>query len=211
MWRRICRTNLKGIGTSCSLYAASNNDSLFAGTTPFTGSWMCDQPKNLMGGLVGTTLPPGGGEPRRFYCPANADQDVSTLWGFSPFTITGYAWTSDRSSLPDNKMPPLDGLRKAPPLMYHQTMTKEPDQSRTELAWDWIISPTTAGATWGGVTDPGRPGVYATSDMKGQMPAGANVLCFDTHVEWRPFVKGNATPIPQGGGAGAPVFWLPNP
>ena len=42
------------------------------------------------------------------------------------------------------------------------------------------------------------------------MPTGQNVLCFDNHVEWRPFKIATSTPIPQQGNASA-LFYLQNP
>jgi hypothetical protein len=176
----------------------------------FSGSWMCDQPTDLLRDVEQAN----GGEDllRRCYCPENESQKKQALREFAPYRISGYIWMNDRSDLPGNKMPSLSGLRQTPPLKYHRKLNDAIDPRNEELAADWIISPTTAGKSWQGITAKGRPGEYDTSHMSTpEIPGGAHVLCFDGHLEWRPFQKSNATPIPQGGGPGAPVFWLPNP
>ena len=85
------------------------------------------------------------------------------------------------------------------------------DSNTAELALDWILSdkPTAPGDNWTGITAPPRPGIYDTSHLSGNTPAGANVMTFDGHVEWRPFNAAKATPIPQV--PGGPTFWIPKP
>jgi prepilin-type processing-associated H-X9-DG protein len=211
----VCAANFKGIGNAFALYSAQFNGQLPVTSVPFTGSWMCDQPIIAADQLLGAMAPASYASSTLktwFYCPSNHNQDAELLWNFAPFRITGYVFTNDRSASPGNSMPSLDGLRKTPPLTYHQKFVDTPNPHDAELAADWIISPTPAGTTWTGITSKGRPGTYDTSHMKTlKEPAGANILHFDGSVRWRPFDPAKATAIPQGGGPKAPVFWIPNP
>jgi prepilin-type processing-associated H-X9-DG protein len=112
-------------------------------------------------------------------------------------------------------MTPLVGVRTPhapsdpPAIEYHDKFALARKAGQTELAWDWIISdkPDAATSSWMGFTAPGRAGVYDTSHMSGGKPAGANVLAFDGHVEWRGFAGASLTPIAQS--STGPVFWVP--
>ena len=52
--------------------------------------------------------------------------------------------------------------------------------------------------------------VVNTSHLKGKLPAGQNVLCFDNHVEWRTFKQSTASPIGQQNSSTA-FFFIQNP
>jgi prepilin-type processing-associated H-X9-DG protein len=217
-----CGTHLKSLGTAYAVYAAANNDKLPSGVLP-PGSWMCDENFPALA-TVASSLNSGGlnsaSMAKWTYCPANAHQQPAP--GASLFELTasagmigdsrhvmGYISTMDRP-----EMPPLTGLRAMPKLQYHTKMSIVQNANTTELLLDWIISdkppaPEAAVTTWTGITAPPRPGIYDTSHLSGKIPAGANVLTFDGHVEWRPFNPANATPIPQT--PGGPTFWIPNP
>jgi prepilin-type processing-associated H-X9-DG protein len=145
-----------------------------------------------------------------FFCPSNDSQNIDKMW-ISPIRTTGYIWTNTR---PSGSGPDLTGLREKPSLQYHDHFTIKSRPSETELAADWLISDTSTPKTWTNINVPSHPASpYSTSHMKGTTPSGANVACFDGHVEWRAFNPANpakATAIQQTG-ANAPYFWIPNP
>jgi hypothetical protein len=211
--KTLCATHLKSLGTVCAVYAAANNDALPNGSLP-PGSWMCDEKDGFMSAVrtTASSVSSSGLSPtsleKWFYCPANAHQDPAVLWGgpAAPYRVTGYVWTIERAG-----KPPLAGLRTMPPLQYHRKMSISQYSATAELLLDWIISdkPETPGASWTGITAPGRPGIYDTSHIRGKTPTGANVLAFDGSVSWRPFDPAKSTPVPQT--PGGPTFWIPNP
>src|SRR4051812_25977231 len=87
--RTICGTNLKGQGSSFSLYAASYNDAL---PSVKDGNWLHDEAAAnsdaLLGIQSGATSVPSDSIKKWFYCPSSiADIKIEDAW---PTSSTAY-------------------------------------------------------------------------------------------------------------------------
>jgi len=229
--RTTCGTNLKGQGGAFAIYAAQYNDHLpvFAGDG---SQWLHDESTQVGDTFLSTTLSnniSADSIRRWFYCPANPYQRSDIAWtkfavGASPYRAFGYGylndrWTPNPPNLALSKADPRTALRtsgRLPAITYHQRFNSEPFPSDSELAFDEVLSSTSAG------TDFDVPNQYSaypspTSHLKGKLPAGANVLSFDGHVGWRAWVgTAKATSIQMGYQSGGMVaepayYWVIDP
>lgn len=216
--RTICGTNLKGQGTSFSLYAASWNDFL---PNDNGGNWLHDQSANNANGLLGTQTSgstPTDSVKKWFYCPSSvADIDIRSAWPNTGYAAFTYGYTNKRG-LPDTLIPPLSGNSNRPggimpPFAWHTSFNREKYPSMAELAFDEIISTDTSGNGDFGAPNNVSRFKEATNHLNGSTkPAGQNVLNFDGHVAWRAWPgstpTGNALASTQSAGA---VMWIVNP
>ena len=209
--RTTCATNLKGQGGSFAVYAAQYNDRL----PVFTGDnsqWLHDEDISVGDTFLSSALSNSLSATsirRWFYCPANAYQVSDLAW--TKFTgahyrAFGYGYLNDRwaPNTPNIKLSSGDARTaprrsgRQPALTYHQHFNSEPFGSDSELAFDEVLSSTVDG------NDFSVPNAYSafpvpTSHLKGNLPAGANVLSFDGHVGWRAWGTTNtATSIQMG-------------
>ncbi len=149
---------------------------------------------------------------RLFYCPQNDDQDPKVLANWNPgISVWGYAFFNDRG--PDAKGMPQNFPPRVSPIGYVNILKAAVAPSDQILGLDWIISraPEALSVGSGDVSRPGPPTIeYSTSHMRGKLPAGANVLCADSHTEFRRFDPANAAAIKQPGSVFA-YFWIPDP
>jgi len=207
--RTTCATNLKGQGGSFAVYAAQFNDRLpvFANDP---SEWLHDEALQVGDAFLSTTLSnniSADSIRRWFYCPANPLQRADKAWsGFNGYRAFGYGYLNDRwvPNTPNIKLSSGDprtaprSSGRQPAITYHQRFNGEPFGSDAELAFDEVLSSTSAGADFDvPLAASGFP--VPTSHLKGRLPAGANVLSFDGHVGWRAW-GGNskATPIQMG-------------
>lgn len=214
--RTVCATNLKTIGMTYAIYAADYNDEL-----PPTGKgagdlqWLCDQTQSTSDVLAAPSSGAAALKPadmqRILYCPQNENQNPEAIIKWGDISVWGYAATNDRG--PDAKSMPTDFPKRNPPLAYHAKFSATANPSQQELAFDWIITDHPDKADFSKpITRNGKPNLtFTTSHLNGKTPAGANILAFDGHVEWRSFNANNGVAIKQSGGANPPYFWLPNP
>lgn len=189
--RASCKSNLRQIGMALQMYAQDNNNLLpdlrYApfSTDPGTaaGRWPWDISTNLTDEIIRD-----GGSQNVFYCPSYPEFNCDQTWNFGTgangenggFRITGYIW-----------LLPGQGV-------YEQTTALETPYWRTNvLGIPGILSPADAqlvfdviiegpdgsfnNVTVGGLTNL----VQRTSHLNGPVPAGANQLYEDGHVEWR--------------------------
>lgn len=211
-----CAANLAGIGKGLAVYAAANGDELPQVAGWSAAEWLCDQPRGAYGMMVeavqGSAGPAGKRSAERlFFCPKNNDQNMpAMLTGGGSYVVTGYVWFKDRGVEGDGTATLRADRNDAPTVEHEEQFKKGAMGARQEMIADWIVSDTVATTKrWTGMTFTGRPGVYSTSHMAPSKPEGANVLCFDGHVEWRPFDERKAAALPQG--KGGVVFWVPAP
>ena len=126
----------------------------------------------------------------------------------------GYAYLNERSLAPVLPTAELPAPRASPPLIYHRKWSSTPFASDSELAVDIILNETlpTATTVWSN-TKNASTGAYidSVSHLKGDSPAGANALCFDGHVGWRPYGFGKFVSVQVSGSSGTPFFVFLNP
>jgi len=230
-----CAANLSALGKGLAIYASQFNDTL-PNTGPNGSFWYWDVPKDLnelmIGAVKGSATGMSADRVRRlFYCPSNPAQNSDYWWKFngSPFSVLGYAYLGDRrpDSLPSNlAMAGASNIagtaKRLPPLGFYKRMQATPMAGRTDLFLDSILSKTkttTLNRNFVAMQEAGIGDLNAQAPPhdsshldRGNKPQGANVLCFDGHVEWRPlnlntsFVAGVGASI-----TGAPFFWFPAP
>lgn len=233
-----CAANLAALGKGIAIYAAQYNDTL-PNTGPNAAIWYWDVPKatyELMVGAVRGSMANASAESARriFYCPNNTDQNVERYWQFTGpngFSVIGYLYMGDRKpdGMADNAAMKLIGTagnanaRRNPPLGFYKRFQATPRGGQTDLALDSIISntrnspPLYTNKNFSEVIGDTTPGAtpHRTNHMDKAKPTGANVLCFDGHVEWRPFNP--STTYVAGVGTspatttGKPQFWFPAP
>jgi len=215
--RTVCGTNLKGQGSSFALYAAQYNNKL--PSVPGAAAWLHDQSIANADALLQVQVASGNTPSllvqKWFFCPSNAgDVDVVKAWqgaGNAGADKRGFSYNYfNERSLPAI---PLNGVRKStkqPPIVFHAKWDGEKSASETELACDEIISSTSSGTDFA-VPNQASNLKEVTNHMGGGAnPAGGNVLCCDSHVEWRPWGTTNtATPLQQGGAAA--YMWVIDP
>jgi prepilin-type N-terminal cleavage/methylation domain-containing protein len=202
--RTICGTNLKSQGTALATYAQQYNDALPAFSNG-TGYWVHDEPfefgETLLSIAHNAANNLGTISIRRwFYCPSNIASNVDALWNYGSqhnlnYRVMGYTYLNDRGAAGGaGNYPPLPA-RTTPPLAYGKKLTATPFSSASELILDEILSPDNNGYSSLFSSPPPTNGAPAsTNHLKGNSPAGANVLSYDGHAAWRAFPKAGTTP-----------------
>jgi hypothetical protein len=159
-----------------------------------------------------------GGSQDLFYCPSNPDFDCTNTWNFGiagtgndgngGFRIIGYIWL-----LPGGGLNINSGTPETPYWRTNVIGRPGPSPGDAQLSVDVVVQD--PDGNWGKVTSVG--GLPATviqrsNHLNGIVPAGANEMFEDGHVEWRLFrtmsyKKGVSTVfINVFGGGGAPLF-----
>jgi len=194
--RSTCAANLKGHGQSFGMYSTQFADRLPVATTYTGGSLhevaagftdqLLSQPTGTNNAVTGQ---------KWFYCPSNNTDTggYPTRLGYSYLNVRTMGYQQDLSTAGSNSTLPVitqgtntQTTRSNPPLSYHDKWNGAVFASTSELALDDIISSST--------TDFSSPisGVGYTNHMKSDTyPAGANVLYFDGHVQFKTFVGPN--------------------
>jgi len=197
--RSTCAANLKGHGQSFGMYSTQFADRLPVSTAYAGGSLhevasdFCDQ---LLAQPTGTSGKVTG--QKWFYCPSNnTDTGGYPLrLGYAYLNVRTMGYQADLSTAGNNQvaLPPIpqgnSALRANPPLSYHDKWNGAAFSSSSELALDDIISDTNQ------KFDSPISGVGYTNHMKSDtFPAGANVLYFDGHVQFKTLASVNNSPI----------------
>ena len=196
--RSACAANLKGHGQGFALYSTQYNDQLpiFAAAQAnvthmnrqHTGSGTQSGFTDLMLAQPTGTSGQSSGQ-KWFYCPAN-NGDIggynSGRLGYAYLNTRNVGFAQDLSTAgAGSPLPniPQTGVptRASPPLSYHNKWNNNRFPTTSEMALDDII----AGPS--GAFDAPVTGVGSTNHMKSDTyPAGANVLYFDGHVQFKP-------------------------
>jgi prepilin-type N-terminal cleavage/methylation domain-containing protein len=229
-----CAANLSAWGKALAIYASANNDTL-PDTNVGGGGWYWDVSPGVGDLMLGSVLNSNNnlradGARRLFYCPTNSKQNDTTLWNFAlpGYRVLGYSYLGyRRGGFPTNaNMALVSNMagtsRRVPPLGFFPRMQGTKMGGRTDLAIDTILSPnkpttainlnynifTSTGGGWTG-------GTHQSSHLdRGNKPQGTNALCYDGHVEWRPFNVSTAFlagATNNGAPTGNPWFWFPPP
>jgi len=222
--KTVCGTQLKGQGSSFAIYAAEWGDQLPAGPkyddSINTPTWLHDERFEFSDALVGlqnSTTPSATNSVRKwFYCPSNGFYDLNTYWN----TLTGAGASSRRlgyTYLNERKLPNylpsqvLPSVRTVPPLEW-RTKWNTNNGSSLEVVEDLILNANDPGSATDYSAAQAGTGIWVTiaSHYKGKLPAGANLLCLDGHVEWRNWRGGaKAHWVAVGGGpSGSTNFTL---
>lgn len=219
--RTICASNLRSQGSSMGIYAQQFNDALPAFSNG-SGYWVHDEPFEYSETLLNTSRTAASGLTsdsvrRWFYCPSNPNANVNDLWNYGElhglsYRVQGYTYLNNRAAAGGMGNYPALPARTNPPLAYRKKLIATPNPAENELALDEILSPDNAGYNSQFSTPPVRnAGPSSTSHLKGNLPAGANVLSYDTHVAWRPFASGKTDGILPITNAGNSYSWIINP
>jgi prepilin-type N-terminal cleavage/methylation domain-containing protein len=210
--RAACKNNLHQTGVAMQIYTQDNNNLLpdlryspYTATPPTAvGLWAWDISTNFTDQMIYN-----GGSQNVFYCPSNPDFNCTNTWDFNPtFRITGYVWLLPGAGMNQG------GTPESP---YWKTnalgVPGQNNPADAEVVVDVIVQdPNTD--SYAALSIGGLPAsvVQRTSHLNGGLPAGANELFGDGHVEWRPYrmmiyKKGAATVAYKFfGGSGFPYF-----
>jgi len=235
-----CAANLKGHGMSFSIYGAQYKDQLPVypgGNNPVIGSnnWLHNESVGFVNLMLNINPPSNintsglaSYAPNRkiWYCPSNTEYNTDVNWTSGAASVTaatqrslGYAFINSRTAALPNFADPtvMNFIRVAPPFSSIVRLTDFGFPADQELALDDIVSDNDGTGTtlWGETT---ANGYVATTNHKDKARAlGANVLCGDGHVSWRP-MQGDLTKnlrikVSSGvAGAAQPAYyWIPQP
>ncbi len=182
--RASCMSNLHQQGASLSMYTSDNRDhypdlraSPYTATPPNpVGLW----PWDISTGFTDQMLAAGGATKDIFYCPSYSDFDCTNTWQFNPnFRILGYVYMIPGAGAN------AGGKAESPYWKTNALGSPGHPPSDSEVVVDIVIRQATGSydhLTIGGLTI-----VQRTSHLEKAIPAGANDLFEDAHVEWRPF------------------------
>lgn len=197
---------------------------------------MIDAKQSIAGGGT-TSLDDNNALRRQFYCPSNPSQNVDGLWnlGGGNQPVIGYPYMNDRNNVINGTMVKAGNdslwsqaaggtvfnainLTRSPKLDYQSRFVAVTEPSNRELLFDTVITynssdPPGGPYNWSSGGPGGGYGVvnHETSHMAGARPAGMNVGCFDSHVEWRKFPPAGATGKRDVWRTTQPSFWLVRP
>jgi len=202
--RASCMNNLRQTGLALRMYADDNNDNLPRSIVPAGAEVLGNDPWDLPFSMADNIGPKAGTNMiyrAIFYCPGGyvSAQNLDVWWNFqSKLRESSYAWFISR-----------DGTQNYPTTMTSPkgwlTKASKPYKSSDNVSTAELVADTSVSAGTGNrQTDQWGPGaVTSTSGIvtgynsnhlksKGPQPNGGNVLCLDSHVEWRRFQDMNA-------------------
>ncbi|HVY71400.1 MAG TPA: type II secretion system protein [Verrucomicrobiae bacterium] len=194
-----CASNLKQLGIVSTMYANENNDKFPDMLDPLAGgaAWPWDIPAH-----AANLFTANGAQRHILYCPGFPKQDNDDLWKFTTdsvgettkndhggYRVAGYqfafmnAWSVRITNITEslNPKPWKVGSVEINPSVSERTIiadavlsngSNEKDRSKNRY--------TGINGGWSGHQSPHLTGKY---------PEGGNILCADSHVEWRKFQK----------------------
>jgi prepilin-type N-terminal cleavage/methylation domain-containing protein/prepilin-type processing-associated H-X9-DG protein len=198
--RASCMSNLHQQGMAFVIYTGDDNgkfpDLRYA---PFTanpptayGNWPWDISTNF------TDVMTSDGCTRNvFYCPSYAEFNCSNTWYYNAtFRILDYVYLIPGAGMN------AGGTSEQP---YWKTnsilIPGQPSPSSAEIVVDVVARDTTTGSfaniSVGGLATLTPPILQRTSHLRGNLPAGGNILFADGHVEWRRWNQMYIKGIPQ--------------
>ena len=207
-----CANNLRQLGIAIQMYGDDNRDQLPDCGTAF---WPWDLPARAANAFV-----KNGGKRAILYCPGFAKQNDDELWSFTTgqkaeeaadnatgYRVIGYAVAFKNAG----NVRPTNQTESFNPAAYRLPSgeTINPGPSERVTVADGILS---AGAVEtdrtrnsyvgfrGGWSKP-----HNSAHLNGKVPAGANVLFLDSHVDWRKFQTLKVRTVEHN--AGRPAFW----
>jgi prepilin-type N-terminal cleavage/methylation domain-containing protein len=203
--RASCVSNLHQQGISLQIYTGDNRDKYPDlryppyTTTPGTalGLWPWDISTNFTDAMIAN-----GGTQNIFYCPSDSAFNVTNTWNFSPtFRILGYVYL-----LPGAGMN-AGGKPEAPYWKTNSVGNPANPPSTAAVVVDVVVRDSTTGS-YSRISVGGLPSniIQRTSHLEGSVPAGANELFEDAHVEWRSFKTMYNNGNPQNYFGNNPVF-----
>lgn len=196
--RASCMNNLKQVGLALHIYADDNRDYLPRSIVPAGAETLGNDPWDLPFSMVDNIGPKTGTNMiyrAIFYCPGGyvSAQNLDVWWNFeNKLRESSYAWFISRDgtqNFPTTLKLPKGWLTKqTKPYSSTDTM------STAELVADTVVSAGTGNPltdSWGPAavssTSGIIPGYNSNHCFKNSRPSGGNVLCMDSHVEWRRF------------------------
>jgi prepilin-type N-terminal cleavage/methylation domain-containing protein/prepilin-type processing-associated H-X9-DG protein len=196
--RTVCATQLRGQGSTFSIYAAQYSDRLPAGgalDAPSGSNWLHDESTafcDIMLSMQTNNGMSADSVRKWFYCPSNRAYNSDLYWveAVANKRRLGYAYLNERNlgvSLPSAVLP---SPRISPPLEFHKKWSGTPFPANAEIVSDDIITDVqpSSNPAYGFSVHPST-GVYVntTSHIGTGKPAGANSLFCDGHVAFRPW------------------------
>ena len=226
--RASCEGNLKQTGTALYIYANDNRDllpeSIVSGEN--LGSSLWDLPISMADNIGSGTIGASNNIYRAiFYCPGGYAkiQDLDGWWsydtGAQAHRSTSYQWIIRRSESAENEItwtsPKKGYLKKINQVFTNNLYTI----SETELVTDIVCSQGngTLSDNFTAVASTATtllPTGMNSNHMRGSLPAGANILFLDEHVDWRQFNQMNVpawaqwTSATQNGHSGTRYSWF---
>ncbi len=179
-----CLANLHANGQIMFNYATEYNGRLpTEAPTVTAGLILWDVSRNMGDNQISVS----GALRKSFYCPANPDQNLDSLWNLNnQYRVMGYYFFNKRNN---TTIAFLD-TSGAPKYSKATTIKVSGNADDQELITDVMISTLTPPYNYTNVILSGAPThPFATSHMDKGRPAGGNILFLDGHADWRPFNK----------------------
>lgn len=212
--RASCQSNLHQIGVALQLYTGDNHDNLPAMPDPIgTANALWDIPNAVSDLFSGGTGSATNFYKGIFYCPDSVLLQYFNLnywWDYAgtggdTHRVTSYQWLISRDGKAGNfgSSSSTAVTLSAPKGFLNKISTPYTNNynlANTEMVTDVVISQGNFVAGMSGANPTGQtfldvtssnpqelPKGYNANHMKGNIPAGGNILFMDCHVEWRNF------------------------
>jgi len=193
-----CTNNLKQIGLALHMYADDNLDNLPRSIVAAGAEDLGNDPWDLPFSMADSIGPKAGTNMMyraMFYCPGGyaSAQDLDAWWNFEDkLRESSYAWLISRDGT--QNFPTILKLPKGWLTKQSKPYSSTNSISTAELVVDTVVSAGTGNPQtdkWGPNAVTSTSGIITGYNsnhcVKNSRPSGGNVLCMDSHVEWRRF------------------------